>query len=312
MQRRTALNAIAMGLATLVAGLCAPAFARCEDVTPGQRPQNTPHDFVGQTLDEITERGFITFALYEDYPPYSFGTADAPKGIDVEIGRLIAKELGVEPQFRFGQAGENLQTDLMTYVWRGSVVGDPVANVMLRVPYDSAFACRVDQVVFTGQYATEEIAIAYSRAAYPDVVISDADRHEGGPVPAFFRFDSVAVENDSISDFYLTSFPGGGIGPNIHRYHNMTDAMAALKSGEVMAAMGPRAEMQYAADESVAVHKPPMPGFALSKWTVGVAVHTSHRDLAYAIDDAIAAALADGRIAAIHAQYGVSFTPPER
>ena len=34
--------------------------------------------------------------------------------------------------------------------------------------------------------------------------------------------------------------------------------------------------------------------------------------LAYAIDDAIAAALADGRIAAIFATYGLTFEPPVR
>ena len=40
--------------------------------------------------------------------------------------------------------------------------------------------------------------------------------------------------------------------------------------------------------------KPPLPGFALGSWTVGIAVHHSHRDLAYALDDAVVAALADG------------------
>ncbi|HEX9857128.1 MAG TPA: transporter substrate-binding domain-containing protein, partial [Paracoccaceae bacterium] len=252
------------------------------------------------------------FALYENFPPYSWQDGGVPKGVDVEIGRIIAAALGVEPRFRFGQAGENLEADLMTYIWRGSVVGDPVANVMLRVPYDSEFACRVEQVVFTGQYASESIAIAYARAAYPDAVAGTEDRHDGGPVPAFFRFDTVAVENDSIADFYLTSFPGGQIGPNIRRFPTMAAAMDALKAGEVMAAMGPLAQLQHGADAGVAVHQPPLPGFALGRWTLGVALHHSHRDLAYAVDDAIAAALADGRIAAIHAAYGLSFTPPER
>jgi hypothetical protein len=41
-------------------------------------------------------------------------------------------------------------------------------------------------------------------------------------------------------------------------------------------------------------------------------VHQSHRDLAYALDDAVAAALADGRIAKVYADLGLSFTPPER
>lgn len=303
-------------LAGLAAGAMtfAPAilFARCETVAPGARPQNTPREFVGQTLDEIVKRGTLNIAVYEDFPPYSWDDGGTPKGVDVEIGRILAEGLGVEPEFRFVQAGETLQVDLMSYVWRGTVQKEPVSNVMLRVPYNSEFTCLVEQVVFTGQYAREDIAIAYRLDAYPDAVPVGDERHEGAPVPAFFRFDTVAVENDSIADFYLTSFPGGQVAPNVRRFPTMAEAMSAMARGETMAAMGPRAQLEFAADEGVAVHKPPLPGFALSNWTLGIAVQQSHRDLAYALDDAIAAALQDGRIAAAYAAYGLTYTPPDR
>lgn len=308
MQRRALLACVACG-AFLAA---TPLFARCEGVTPGARPQNTARDFVGQSLDEIIERGFMTIAVYEEYPPYSWQQDGHPKGVDIDVGRILADALGVEARFNFVQAGENLQADLMSYVWRGTVLNEPVSNVMLRVPYNSDFTCLVEQVAFTGQYVTEEIAIAYARSAYPDAVPSDADRHEGAPVPAFFRFDTVGVENDSISDFYLTSFPGGQIGPNVRRFASTADAMTALRAGEVMAVMGTRAQLLHGADQTIAVHKPPLAGFGLGSWTIGLAVHHSHRDLGYALDDAIAAALADGRIAAIHARYGLRFAPPTR
>lgn len=309
MQRRALVTMLAAGVLALAA---APVRARCEGVAPGARPQNTPRDFVGQTLDEIQDRGTLTIAVYEDFPPYSWQEGGTPKGVDIAVGAILAETLGVRPEYRFVQAGENLQVDLMSYVWRGTVQKEPVSNVMLRVPYNSDFTCLVEQVVFTGQYAAEEIAIAYRQDAYPDAVPSDHPRHEGAPVPAFFRFDPVAVENDSISDFYLTSFPGGQIGDSIHRYPSMAKAMAALAGREVMAAMGPRAQLQFGAAAGVRVHQPPLPGFALGRWTVGLAVHQSHRDLAYALDDAIAAALADGRIAAAYAAYGLTFTPPDR
>lgn len=309
MRRRKALLS---GLAAAFALAALPAFARCENVAPGQKPQNTAREFVGQTLDEIVERGTLNIAVYEDFPPYSWMDGDTPRGVDIEVGRILAEALGVKPEYRFVQAGENLQVDLMSYVWRGTVQKEPVANVMLRVPYNSDFTCLVEQVVFTGQYAKEEIAIAYALAAYPDAEPSEEAKHEGGPTPAFFRYDTVAVENDSIADFYLTSYPGGQIGPNIRHYPTMAQGMAALASGEVMAAMGPRAQLQWGAGEGIAVHQPPLVGFALSSWTLGIAVHHSHRDLAYALDDAIAAALADGRIAAAYAEYGLTFTPPDR
>ena len=302
----TGLAAGAFALAAL------PVFARCENVTPGPRPQNTAREFVGQTLDDIVARGTLNIAVYENFPPYSWEEDGQPKGVDIEVGRILADSLGVKPVYRFVQAGETMQTDLMTYVWRGGVLKEPVSNVMLHVPYNSEFTCLVEQVVFTGQYAKEEIAIAYRLDAYPDAVPSDEARHEGAPVPAFFRFDTVAVENDSISDFYLTAFPGGQIGPNIHRFPDMAKAMAALNAGEVMAAMGPRAQLQFGAGEGVTIHQPPLAGFALGAWTLGIAVHHSHRDLAYALDDAIVAALADGRLEKAYADYGLTFTPPQR
>jgi ABC-type amino acid transport substrate-binding protein len=307
------MRSVALALALALA-LPGAVFARCEDFVPGQKPQNTPREFVGETMDQIVERGFIEFAVYENYPPYSWEEGATPRGVDIEIGRLIAESLQVEPRFRFVAYGETVEADLLNYVWKGAAIGGRVSNVMLRVPYDSAFTCRVEQVVFTGQYAGEKIAIAYSQAAYPDAVPGpDATgRHEGAPVPAYFRYDSVGVENDSIADFYLTSLPGGGTDAHMRRYRTTGLAMEALRAGEVMAVMGPQSELEWTDGDGIVVHNPDLPAFSVSGWTLGVAVHTSHRDLGYAVDDAIAAGLADGRIAAIYAQYGLDFIPPER
>ncbi len=294
---RASITATALALAT-------PALASdpCADYVPQPKPQNAGRDIVGQDIDQIMERGYATFAVYEDYPPYSWEEAGQPRGIDVDIARIIAEDLGVEPQFKFIAAGENLDADLRNHIWKGPIVGGAVSNVMLRVPYDSAFNCRVEQVVFTGQYMTESIAIAYSEEAYPD----------GGPLPAYFRFDTVAVENDSIADFYLTGFAGGQLAAGVRRYPTMQDAMAALSKGEVMAAMGPRAQLEFGATEGIAIHEPPLPGFAKSKWVLGTGSHFAYRGLSYTVDDAIFAALSDGRIAAIFESYGLTHQPPER
>lgn len=277
------------------------ANARCEDYVPQAKPQNASRDRVGQDLDTIQERGFITFAAYEDFPPWSFEEGGKARGVDIEIGRIIAQDLGVEPRFNLVAPGEDLQTDLRNWIWKGPIVGGRVANVMLHVPYDSNFACRVEQVVFNGQYHVEEIAIAYREDAYP----------EDPPVPAYFRFDTVAVENDSIADFYLSSFPGGQLGHNVRRFPSMTDAMQALAEAETMAAMGPLAQLEADLQDGLAVHTPPLPGFAVGSWTAGIAVHFAYRPLAYAVDDAIYAAIQDGRIEAIFADYGLTYRPPE-
>ncbi len=276
--------------------------ARCADWTPQTKPQNASRDIVGQDLDTIIERGWLEFAVYSNFPPYSFEKDGKPAGLDIEIGQIIAESLGVDARFKFVDAGENLDADLRNYLWKGPIVGGAVSNVMLRVPYDSEFTCRVEQVVFTGQYASESIAIAYDKATYPDEK----------PVPAYFRFDTVAVENDSIADFYLTSLAGGQLNANIRRFPTMAAAMEALANGEVKAAMGPRAQLEYGLAADLGVHEPPLPGFSLSQWTIGLGVNFRYRPLAYAVDDAIFAALDNGRIAGIFESYGLSFTPPER
>ena len=297
--RRRALLALALG-AVLPGG----AFARCEGFVPQPKPQNTFAEDVGRDFDRILDDGWVEFAVYKDYAPWSWEEQGEATGVDVEIGRLIAAELGVEPRFRLVAAGENLDADLLNYVWKGAVVGGRVSDVMLHVPYDSTLVCRVEQVTFTGQYATESVAIAYRRDAYP----------EKAPTPPFFRMDPVAVENNSISDFYLTSL----IGPvdTIHRHRTTAAAVDALAAGETMAAMGPRAELEAAAarhaDAELALHAPPMVGFARGSWTVGVAVNFQHKDVAYAVDMAIEQALGDGRIAAIFRAHGLTFTAPTR
>lgn len=290
----------------LVLGLLVTGQARaddpCADHIPQPRPQNTGRDIVGQELDQIVEQGHMLFAVYEDYPPYSWEEGGTPRGVDVEIARLIAEDIGVEARFAFVGAGENLDADLRNNIWKGALIGGRIANVMMRIPYDSAFRCRVEQVVFTGQYAGESIAIAYSRADYP----------EDKPVPAYFRFDLVGVENDSISDFYLSGLAGGQLRANIRRYPSTGAAMQALDAGEVKAVMGPLAELEHGLTEKTAVHQPPLAGFSVSRWTLGVAVNFRYRPLAYAVDDAIHAALQDGRIAAIYERHGLTHSAPER
>ena len=274
----------------------------CADWVPQAKPQNASRDIVGQELDQIIERGFIEFAVYEDFPPYSWLEGGDAKGVDVEIAHLIAEDLGVEPRFNFVAAGENLDADLRNNIWKGALIGGRISNVMMRVPYDSAFKCRVEQVVFIGQYQGESIAIAYDAEAYP----------EDPPVPAYFRFDSVAVENDSIADFYLSSLAGGQLLANIRRFPDMEAAMDALAAGEVKAAMGPLGQLELGRAEGIDIHQPPLPGFAVGEWTLGLAVNFRYRPLAYAVDDAVRYGLEDGRIPAIFAAYGLTFAPPER
>lgn len=286
--------------ALMLAPLPASADDPCADRVPQPRPQKPGRDIVGQDIDAILGRGFMTVALYADYAPSSSKVGGTPRGIDVEVARIIAEYIGVEPRFRFVAAGENLDADLRNAIRRGPVVVGRVSNVMRRVPYDRAFKCRAEQIVFPGQDREERVAIAYREAAYPD----------GGPVPAYFRMDTVAVENDPFPDTCLMSFAGGQTAADMRRYPSMRAAMAVLNAGDTKAAMGPRTQLEHFAGDGVVVHEPPPAGVAKSSRVLGAAVHDAYRPLSYTVEAAVFEALKDGRIAGIMIAYGATHHPP--
>ncbi len=189
---------------------------------------------------------------------------------------------------------------MRNHVWKGGIVGGAVSNVMMHIPYNRELVCRNEQVVLGGQYFNETIAIAYAKKEYED----------GGPVPAYFRFDEVGVENDTISDFYLSSVFGGQLIPKMKRYKSTKEAMIALDVGEVKAVMGPLGQLEHGLTKKLAVHTPPLPGLAIGKWTLSLATNFRWRPLGYAVDDAVVAAINDGRMEAIFKKHGLTFTKP--
>ena len=277
----------------------------CENVKFGfghyRKPQNTGRDILGKSLDDIQDQGWMTFAVYADFAPYSYREDGKLVGVDIDIARLIANELGVEARFYETAADENVDADLRNNIWKGAIIGGPVSNVMMHIPYNRELVCRNEQVVLGGQYFNEKIAIAYSKKEYP----------EDGPTPPYFRFDPVGVENDTISDFYLSSVFGGQLIPNMRRYVSVDKAMEALRSGEVKAVVGPLGQLEHGLNDQTAVHTPPLPGLALGSWTLSVATNFRWRPLGYAVDDAINAAITDGRMEEIFKSHGLTYTKAE-
>ena len=99
--------------------------------------------------DDIIESGYIEIAVYNDFPPYSFKQGEELRGIDVEVGKLIARELGVEPRWYWFNADETIEDDLRNAVWKGHYLtrrdlGRRIADIMMRVPYDPKFARMID------------------------------------------------------------------------------------------------------------------------------------------------------------------------
>jgi polar amino acid transport system substrate-binding protein len=282
---------------SLLAGLTALSVGRANAQETG-----TP----GDTLDEIIARGSIVIGLYDDYAPYSYLENGVIKGTDADIADLIAEALGVKAELQLRRADESVDADLRSHVWRGPVSDQGnVVNVMLHMPIDGELALRNELVVMGGAYAAEKTVLTWSKSQLGDI-----------PTMADFTEYKIAVENDSIADFYLGGIAGGGLVKNILHQPNMGLAMKLLFDGEAAGAMGPMAQIEHALRplgdraKNFGVGKTVPAGLAQGGWAYGFAVRMNYRDLYYAVEQALADAVADGRMQKIFSSHGLTYNPP--
>lgn len=267
---------------------------------------------VGESLEEIQEKGRIKIAVYEDYRPFSFVENGKLTGIDVDIADVIAKELGLRLELMAVQADENVDADLRNHVWRGPRIGarsegsiavDAVANLMLHIPYDRELETRNELAVLFSPYFQDRVTI-----------VRDPEQFEGG---AFSLFDldgkAIGVELDTLSDFYLSSTWGGKLRAGLVRFLRPDEGMAKLLAGEIAAFMGPASQIEGALGErreDYDFDRTELPGLAIDSWNVGAAVRENARDLRWAAGDIIDAMVHNGEMASIFAKYGVTYAPP--
>ncbi len=256
-------------------------------------------------LQRIEERGVLEVAVYADFPPFSYrNERGRVVGIDVDIAHALAKQLGVVAAIRAVGADENMEDDLRNNVWKGHYLGGGVADVMLHTPYDEAFAEENDRVSFIAPYYREQIVVAVA-----------ADKADGGSPLELFTREKVGVELDTLADFYLLSAYSGRIRDQVVHYPSMSEAVAALKRGELSGVAGPRSEIEFAlgeAREAYAVGPVQMPGLRSSGWDLGAAVRQGSSDLAEALDQAMVRVRESGELQRIFARHGSSYQLPSR
>ncbi len=292
-------------VALLLAAINGKALASCADLAKGFNdviPERSDTiNIVGQDFDTILDRGYMTFAVYEDFAPYSWKSGSEAKGIDIEIARVIAEEIGVEAKFNFFASDENVDADFRNQIWRGGLINGEVSNVMMHAPYNKDLQCRNEFVVLGGQYFNETLATAYRIETFPD----------GAPTTPYYRFHKVGVENHTISDFYLGNFNGGMLRKNVVHYDNHQKAFAGLNKREVDAVMGVKGKLEHLdQSDDIAVDTPPLVNFALNEWTIGIAVNFRYRELYYTADGIIADMVNDGRMKQVFENYEVSYIEP--
>jgi polar amino acid transport system substrate-binding protein len=264
-----------------------------------------------RSIDDIKKSGEIVIAVYEDFPPYSFMENGVAKGIDIELGAMIAKSLNVKPVWSFTGFDENLASDLRNNIWRGNVVHKNKADVMLRVPYDydylritdkSTGQLETDMVSIKGPYQSEKWIIATNKAVIPQI-----------NTLGIFAYQTVGVEVDLLPDLYLSGFARGLLSKNIKHYNKFSDAINDLKSGKIDAVAGLKSQIEYLLDYKnnsdkyyLSENIPQMK----SQWDLATAVSSNFRDLSYHIDGLMDKAYKDGEIKKIFDDFGVTYLPP--
>ncbi|WP_033920172.1 substrate-binding periplasmic protein [Sphingomonas sp. 37zxx] len=271
--------------ATMVAGMIAPLRAA--------------------PLARIRELGMIRVAVYRDFAPWAYSeTPGNPRGIDVDLGKLIASKLGVRAEVIEYLADESADDDLRNMVWRGSLIGMPPGDVMMHAPYDRTFGKRNDRAVLVAPYYRESFAMVCNRET------TDCEIE-----PASLAGKRLVAELDSIPDFYLAGAFGGVLRSSVSHKLTGADAVAAVIAGQADAAVATRAQAEGMLAKQppggrAVIRKSSLPAMASPGWNVGMAVKDNSRDLGDAIERIVEDATKSGEIRALFSVHGVQHRAP--
>ncbi|ANG63235.1 amino acid ABC transporter substrate-binding protein [Marinobacterium aestuarii] len=270
--------------------------------------------------DDVIASGYVRIGLYRNFSPYSYLDKGVPAGVDVEIGKRIAKGLGVRFEPHWIVPDENLEDDLRNNVWKGHYLDKNddqplalkrLADVMMRVPYDREYSYMRDstgvvvneQVVMFGPYQSERWQLAY-----------DSEKISRVSTMAVFQYHSIGVELDSLPSFYLTSGFQGRMREHTHHFPSLPLAFAAMQRGEVDAVMGMRAEidqqLSLAGSDRYRLGENGFPGMGKQSWDLGMAIKHSNRQLGYAVEEVVDGLIRSGEMAGIYSGLGLQYELP--
>ncbi len=264
-----------------------------------------------RSIEEIEDSGHIIIAVYKDFPPYSYEENGEMKGIDIDLGKLIAKSLKVDIQWYLTGSDENLSDDLRNTIWKGNLVHKNKADMMFRVPYDYDYLRLTDKQ--TGELETERVSIKGPYHSEKWVVATHKDIIPKINTMAIFAYHTVAVELDTLPDLFLTGFAKGLINKNVKHYFNFSKAVEDFKNKKVDSIAGLKSQLEYLLDfknnkdKYYISDKIPQ---VKSHWDIATAVEFSYKPLSYHIDGIIDDNYRNGTIKKIFEKYGVEYMAP--
>ena len=246
-------------------------------------------------LDRIRERGSLVVGLYQEMPPFHVDG----RGIDVEVGRALAAEMGLKFAPLPFQAGENMNDDLRNMVWKGHYLGWGPADVLLHVPMDRQLTQANPQVQVVAPYFRERVLLAL-------------DKGKLGKADSLGELQGlrVAVAGQSLAGWLLAGAEGGVLKDRlVTAFPDGAVAAQALLDGQADAASGLASELEavLAGDPRFVLQPLPSPRAPRDGWAVGCAVRQDAGELAAALQQAMQTLQASGRLQAIFTAGHVSW-----
>ncbi|MCZ7594576.1 MAG: transporter substrate-binding domain-containing protein [Hyphomicrobium sp.] len=253
-------------------------------------------------LDEVIESKSLRVVAYLDNAPFSWLDGNEPRGIDVDLGRALARRLGVKAEIVLRMQGEKQDDDLRVNVWKGPLTGGGVGDVMMHVPYDRELALRNREAVVGNPYFEERVA-----------VFVHPERPDGAFDFTAFKTEKIGVQIGTVADYFLMTYEDGAIAENVAHHVKPIEGAKRFLAKETSALMGVRSNVEgllHTLNGKARMLEPAMPGIVRSRWVIAMAWKENSRDLGYALGAALEMLRTSGELRKIFARYKVTYAPP--
>ncbi|MBD8049849.1 substrate-binding periplasmic protein [Limnohabitans radicicola] len=256
-------------------------------------------------LDKVRASGVLKVAVYKDNAPYSDGTAQNLRGVDVALAQALADTMGLKLSLLPFDAGERMDDDLRNMVWKGHYLGYGPADVMLHVPVDKFLIRETPQSLIFAPYSREVL-----------VVFHALDKLSGLKSGDDLQDLPLAAERGSGAAGTLLGYGGGRLRAKLTTYPTGVQAAEAVIRGEAAAAYLSRAQAEAALHASgrpasgFGFTQLTLPGLADNGWPIGMAVKANHKMLAQALETALGQVRQSGKLLAIYREHGLTLVAP--
>lgn len=255
-------------------------------------------------MEKIKTRGVLKVAVYKDNAPYSEGTSADLRGLDVSLAKALAAKLNLQLALLPFDAGENMNDDLRNMVWKGHYLGYGPADVMIHVPVDRYLMNENKQVLIFGAYVREHLVVLHNASKLAQVAN-----------PEDLQGKTIAVEKGSGAASALMGYRGGLLRDKVSIFKDGVDAAKMVISGQFDAAYVSRAQAEAAVHAAAGkgawtLSSISLPGVMPAGWPLGLAVKADNRELATALDEALAALRQSGELLKIFQSHGLTLAAP--